>query len=146
MKDYYKNASTDSIEKKKDTMSSAMTKFYDSKRAQLLANLDIEFGEDFAKYIRLWKKDDIPAGYVIRINRKVHCQLVNSTMSLQEKYDNLHQALRKAYEIQKSRKLDSSDDQTFAESSDSDKVDIDEKPTKNKSKKSEKIIKNKKES
>lgn len=93
----------ENLTKKKNTMRNTMTDYYQQNRAEKLANLNILFDKDFKKYIRPQKKGDVIDTYVIRINRARACEIGNKSLSLDEKYNLLHDALSKAYDIQQQR-------------------------------------------
>lgn len=105
MKEYYKTATPEIFEKKSTTMRGSISAHFDKKRAEGLANLGIEFGEDFSKYIspKHNKEGDI-VGYVIRINRQRRGEITNTKIPVDQKYDMLHNALEEAYNIQQKRK------------------------------------------
>lgn len=107
MKKYYTNITKEAFKKKKDTMRNSISKHFNDKRAERLANSGIEFGPDFAKHIRERRKDgeDDVIGYIIRINRRPLGEITNLEMTLEEKYNLLYNALEKAYVIQQERKL-----------------------------------------
>lgn len=104
MKNYYDNVDEEMIEKKKETMSNSISKHFSEKRAELLSKIDIEYDEDYAKYIRPRMKDDKIISYVIRIKRRKYCQIESKKYSPEERYDILHDALKEAYEIQQKNK------------------------------------------
>jgi hypothetical protein len=105
MKKYYEEISHEDMVKKENTMRNTMSKYYANKRAEMLANLDVEYGEDYAKYIRPKKKMGKIVGYLIRIKRRCIGEIVNKTMPLELKYHSLHNSLGQAYTIQLRKKF-----------------------------------------
>ena len=104
MKNYYKTMTEDDKNKKHDTMQKTMSEYYKSKRAKLLAKVDIVFQNDFEKYIRPVYKNGEHVNYVIRINRNKYSNITNKHMSLDEKYQMLYDALAEAYCIQQEQR------------------------------------------
>ena len=85
-------------------MRNTISNYFNNKRAERLAKLNIEFDKDFSKYIRPRKKDNEIIGYVIRINRTRCGEIENKDMTPEEKYSILYNSLEKAYMIQQEQK------------------------------------------
>jgi group I intron endonuclease len=102
LKQRHAEASTEEKQKRATTMRKSITEHFNKHRTEMLLKIGITFEEDFHKYIRPKKKDNKIVGYVIRINRARHGEIVNTKTSLQEKYDTLYKALEDAYNIQQS--------------------------------------------
>lgn len=111
MKQYYETITDSELEKKKKTMRTTMSNYYTDKRAEKLAKLNIEFGEDYEKYIRPRKDNDGNIiNYVIRINRSRKGEIENNDIPLEERYNILKNSLKRAFEIQQENKKKISDD------------------------------------
>jgi hypothetical protein len=105
MRQYYEEHFKDPNNKlqKSITMRNSISNYFNDNRAIKLANLDFKFDQDFAKYIRPHRKNNIIIGYVIRINRCKYARISNKDISKSDQYKMLYNSLEKAYNIQQTK-------------------------------------------
>lgn len=82
-------------------MSNVVSDYFSNKRAENLANSEIEIDDNFADLIRPQKKDGKIICYTIRHKRKKYICLTKNKYTPEEAYNILHDALKRAYEIRK---------------------------------------------
>lgn len=104
MRDYYVMMSNKTYNKLQNTMRNTMSNYHKTQRAEILADVDIDFADDFEKYIRPVYKNNEHINYTIRIKRREYSNLSNKNMSLDDRYQMLYDALAEAYCIQQERR------------------------------------------
>lgn len=103
MKKYYDTIDNKTIEKIKNTMSNTISNYFADKRAETLANSNIILDENFKDLIRPLMKDNKIVSYIIRYKRKKYTNITGQKYTLEEKYNILYNALKKAYDIQQNK-------------------------------------------